>query len=163
MSHQLHSSRLDYLGVVSATGGFCKEFARQHEVAIEFADENVRKNLPQDVSLCLFRVAQEALHNAVKYSGVTQFAVELKGSETEIRLEVRDSGAGFDVEDAKSNGGLGLVSMAERVHLVRGRFGVESRPGEGTKIVAIIPLVPENSRPSAGSGDSQTLNVVGAA
>ena len=157
MSHQLHSSKLDYLGVVSAIRGLCKEFARQHEVTIEFADENVRKNLPKDISLCLFRVAQEALHNAVKYSGVSQFAVELKGSATEIRLEVRDSGAGFDVEDAKNNGGLGLVSMAERVHLVRGRFHVESSPGGGTEYRCHHTVgPPENSGPPAGRGDSQT-------
>ena len=163
LSHQLHSSKLDYLGLVSAIRSFCREFARQHEVTVEFADENVKENLPQDISLSLFRVAQEALHNAVKYSGVTQFAVELKGSATEIRLEVRDSGAGFNVEDAKRNGGLGLVSMTERVNMVRGRFRVESRPGEGTKIVAIVPLVPENNVLPAGPGDRQTTNVVEAA
>jgi PAS domain S-box-containing protein len=163
MSHQLHSSKLDYLGVVSAIRSLCREFARQHEVTVEFADENVRKNLPKDISLCLFRVAQEALHNAVKYSGVNEFGVGLKGSATEIRLEVRDSGVGFDVEEAKNNGGLGLVSMAERVHLVRGRFHVESRPGGGTKVVAIAPLVPENNVLPAGPGDSQTTNVVEAA
>ena len=163
LSHQLHSSKLDYLGLVSAIRSFCREFARQHEVTVEFSDENVKENLPQDISLSLFRVAQEALHNAVKYSGVTQFAVELKGSATEIRLEVRDSGAGFNVEDAKRNGGLGLVSMAERVNMVRGRFRVESSPGGGTKIVAIVPLVHENNVLPAGSGDRQTTNVVEAA
>jgi signal transduction histidine kinase len=71
--------------------------------------------------LCLFRVAQESLHNAVKYSGVAQFAVTLKMVASEIRLEVSDNGAGFDVEEATGNG-LGLVSMQERVHFVQENF-----------------------------------------
>ena len=69
LSHQLHSSTLDYLGVVAAIRAFCNEFSKQHQVSIEFTDRNVPKHLPKDISLCLFRIAQEALHNAVKYSG----------------------------------------------------------------------------------------------
>ena len=159
LSHKLHSSKLDYLGVVAAVRGFCKEFAKQHEVSIEFADSNVPRDLPRDVSLCLFRVAQEALNNAVKYSGVTQFAVELRGRATEVQLEVRDAGAGFDVEDVKNGRGLGLISMEERVHLVRGRFSIESQPGAGTKIVAAVPLIPAMAVRSAGTGDNQTAKV----
>lgn len=159
LSHKLHSSKLDYLGVVAAVRGFCKEFAKQHEVSIEFTDSNVPRDLPRDVSLCLFRVAQEALNNAVKYSGVTQFAVELRGRATEIQLEVRDSGAGFDVEDVKSSRGLGLISMEERVHLVHGRFSIESQPGTGTKIVAAVPVIPAIPISSAGAGDNRTANV----
>ena len=157
LSHKLHSSKLDYLGVVAAVRGFCKEFAKQHEVSIEFTDSNVPRDLPRDVSLCLFRVAQEALNNAVKYSGVTQFAVELRGRASEVHLEVRDSGAGFDVEDVKSSRGLGLISMEERTHLVHGRFSIESKPGAGTKIVAAVPIIP--AIPSAGTGDNQTAKV----
>jgi PAS domain S-box-containing protein len=144
LSHQLHSSRLDLMGVVAAIKGLCKDFAKQHEVEIEFIDENVPNRLSTDISLCLFRVAQEALHNAVKYSGVGHFSVEVSGTGGEIRLVVRDGGAGFDAQEVNKSRGLGLLSMRERVHLVHGAFSVESNPGKGTRIVAAVPLVTEN-------------------
>jgi PAS domain S-box-containing protein len=144
LSHQLHSSKLDYLGVAAAIRGFCKEFSKQHKVNVEFDDSNVPPHLPKDVSLCLFRVAQEALYNAAKYSGVNQFAVELSTTLNEVQLQVSDAGTGFDVEEARKNRGLGLVSMQERVHLVHGQFSIESKPGVGTRIRAVVPLGAEN-------------------
>jgi PAS domain S-box-containing protein len=146
LSHQLHSSQLDYLGIVAAIRGFCHEFSKQHEVSVEFTERDVPADLPREISVCLFRVAQEALHNAVKYSGVSQYAVELTATGDEIQLVVSDSGTGFDVEAARKNRGLGLVSMQERVHLVHGSLYVESEPGEGTRILAIIPVTGENRR-----------------
>ncbi|MGA7318085.1 MAG: PAS domain-containing sensor histidine kinase, partial [Silvibacterium sp.] len=140
LSHELHSSRLDYLGIVAAIRGFCHEFSKQHEVSIELTDRNVPADLSREVSLCLFRVTQEALHNAVKYSGVSQYIVDLTATEEEIQLAVSDSGRGFDVEPVRGNRGLGLVSMQERIHLVHGRLYVESEPGKGTKIFAVVPL-----------------------
>ena len=161
LSHELHSSRLDYLGIVAAISGFCHEFAKQHDVSIKFTDKDVPAEVPREISLCLFRVTQEALHNAVKYSGVGQYAVELTATEEEIQLMVSDSGRGFDVEAAKVNRGLGLVSMQERVHLVHGSLFVESEPGKGTKILAVVPLVKEGSAEEAGIGEPE--DVVGAA
>ena len=140
LSHQLHSSKLEYLGLVAAIRGMCRELAKKHEVSIEFAGHNVQR-LPSDISLCLFRVAQEALHNGLKYSRSSQFSVELSATANEIRLEVKDAGLGFDVEKAKRDGGLGLVSMLERVHLVHGKLHVESAPGRGTKITAVVPVI----------------------
>jgi PAS domain S-box-containing protein len=144
LSHQLHSSKLDYLGIVAAVRGFCAELSKQHELNIEFSERNVPTDLPKDVSLCLFRIAQEALHNAAKYSGVKQLIVELSGVEGAVELVVSDAGAGFDLEEAKKNRGLGLLSMQERIHLVHGTFSVESRPGHGTRIIAAVPLITEN-------------------
>ena len=144
LSHQLHSATLDILGVVTAIRSFCNDFAKQHQVTIEFTDRNVPQSLPKDISLCLFRVAQEALHNAVKYSGTKQFFVNLSSTGNEIQLVVRDEGAGFDVEEARKHAGLGLVSMQERVNLVHGRFSIESKPGKGTKICATVPFVAED-------------------
>lgn len=141
LSHRLHSSKLDFLGIVAALQGFSDEFSRQHEVTVEFRDENVPANVPHDTSLCLFRIAQEALRNAQKYSRTRFFQVELIGTPDEIRLEVRDWGAGFDVEAARRQHGLGLVSMQERVNLVHGKFSIQSRPGEGTKVVANVPIL----------------------
>jgi len=143
LSHQLHSSTLDCLGVVAAVRAFCGELSRQHELSIEFTARNVPEHLPRDISLCLFRIAQEALHNAVKYSDTKQFSVALCATEEEVQLIVRDAGAGFDVEEAKKNRGLGLVSMQERAHLVHGSFSVESKPGKGTTIFAAVPFVAE--------------------
>ena len=161
LSHQLHSSKLDYLGIVAAIRGFCAEFSKQHRVDIEFSESNVPDDLPKDVSLSLFRVAQEALHNAVKYSGVNQFTVELSGIEDAVRLLVSDAGAGFDVEEAKSNRGLGLLSMQERIHLVNGSFSVESKPWQGTRIMAAVPLIAQEGRPPEGEDVKETTSVKG--
>ena len=144
LSHQLHSSMLDCLGIVAAIRGFCQELSKQHDLNIDFRDSDVPKDLPKDISLCLFRIAQEALHNAVKYSEINQFSVALFAAGEEIQLVVRDAGAGFDVEETKKSRGLGLVSMQERVNLVHGRFSVESKPGQGTRVFAAVPFVAEN-------------------
>lgn len=153
LSHQLHSATLDCLGVVAAIRAFCGELSRQHQVSVEFTERNVPEHLPRDISLCLFRIAQEALHNALKYSETHQFSVALGATEEEVQLVVRDAGAGFDVEEAKKHRGLGMVSMQERVNLVHGRFSVESKPGQGTRIFAAVPFVAENEdSPEAARG-----------
>ncbi|HEX3571681.1 MAG TPA: PAS domain S-box protein, partial [Acidobacteriaceae bacterium] len=156
LSHQLHSAKLDYLGVVTAIGGLCSEISTQHQISVDFNDRNVPRYLPKDISLCLFRIAQEALHNAVKYSGANQCFVALYAIEEEIQLVVRDGGAGFDVEEAKRNRGLGLVSMQERVHLVHGRFAVDSKPGKGTRIFAAVPFVAEKENSAEDAAGEQS-------
>ena len=162
VSHELHSSKLEYLGLVAAMRGMCRELSKKHEVSIEFAGHNVPR-LPSDISLCLFRVAQEALHNGLKYSRSSQFSVELSATANEIRLEVKDAGLGFDVEKAKRNGGLGLVSMQERVHLVRGKLHVESAPGRGTKITAVVPVIHQIAADLVDGTDSEPASMSGAA
>jgi PAS domain S-box-containing protein len=153
LSHQLHSATLDCLGVVAAIRAFCGELSRQHQVSVEFTERNVPEHLPRDISLCLFRIAQEALHNALKYSETHQFSVALGATKEEVQLVVRDAGAGFDVEEAKKHRGLGMVSMQERVNLVHGRFSVESKPGQGTRIFAAVPFIAENEdSPEAAQG-----------
>jgi PAS domain S-box-containing protein len=147
LSHQLHSSKLDYLGIAAAIKGYCRELSKQHDVDIEFTAINVPVGLPKNISLCLFRVGQEALHNSVKYSGTSRYTVELRGMSDRIQLKVNDSGAGFDVEEARKNPGLGLVSMQERVHLVSGSISVESKRGEGTTILVNVPIA-QNGSPS---------------
>ncbi len=143
LSHKLHSSKLEYLGLAAAIRSFCREFAQQHNVGVHFEDEDVPSYLPYDISLSLFRVTQEALQNALKHSGVDRFSVTLRGSAEEIRLEVGDHGSGFDVERARFDRGLGLVSMQERVHLVHGTFAIESTANGGTRILARVPLAAE--------------------
>jgi signal transduction histidine kinase len=152
LSHELHSSKLDYLGIVAALGSFCRELSQQQNLDVEFTYENVPNPLPGDISLCLFRVAQEALHNAVKYSGVIRFLVDLRSTENHIQLEIRDAGVGFNMQAAMRNGGSGLISMQERVHLVKGTFSVESKVNEGTRIIAIVPLLAEMDALATATG-----------
>lgn len=159
LSHQLHSSKLDLLGIAAAIRGFSKEFSKQYEVDIDFSEKNVPTKLDKDVSLCLFRVAQEALHNAMKYSGVRQFSVELSGMENAIQLVVSDAGVGFDVEEAKMDRGLGLLSMQERIHLVHGSFSVESKPWHGAKVIVSVPVIAKSPRTPGDAGDDPIASI----
>jgi signal transduction histidine kinase len=145
LSHQLHSSQLDCLGLVAAISGLRNEFAKNHDVGVEFTYKDVPNNLPRNISLCIFRVTQEALHNAVKYSGASEFKVDLSLVEDKLQLVVKDEGAGFDVQEARQKGGLGLISMYERINLVRGKLNIESATGLGTRITAIVPVVFEDA------------------
>ncbi len=150
LSHRLHSSKLEYLGLATAASSFCREFSQQNNLHIDFTHEGVPRNLPQEVALCLFRVLQEALQNCLKYSGVRNFAVNLCGSRGSIELRVADAGIGFEEQEAFRRRGLGLISMRERLQLVHGELSVKSKPGEGTTIYARVPLIHDDRRAIAG-------------
>jgi signal transduction histidine kinase len=141
LSHELHPPRLLHLGVVAAMRGFCKELSRQKNVGIDFRYENVPGSAASDVSLCLFRVLQEALHNAVRHSRVRHFDVRLHGTGDAVDLTVRDEGVGLDVDAASRGQGLGLTSMKELLKLVGGELFIESQSTRGTTILAraLIP------------------------
>ena len=145
LSHDLHSSILDHLGLKAAAENFCQEFSKNHKVAVAFSERDVPNSLPRDISLSLFRILQESLRNAVKHSGVDQFSVYLEGALDEITLEIRDQGIGFDVQEAKSRGGIGLLSMTERVNLLRGDLRIASSSGKGTKIRVVLPLATDST------------------
>ena len=140
LSHELHSAKLQYLGIAAAMRGFCREFGEQQKVEIDFQTGDLPTPLSADISLCLFRVLQEALHNSAKHSGVRHFEVLLRGTSDEIHLTVKDSGKGFDREAAKTSQGLGLISMEERLKLVKGTLLIEAQPKHGTTIHARVPL-----------------------
>jgi signal transduction histidine kinase len=144
MSHELHPSILDNLGFVPAVKGFCREISEHSGAVVECTHNDIPDSLPRDVSLSLFRVIQEALHNAVKYSGKKHFEVHLQGTRNHIELEVCDRGVGFDVNAAKKAASLGLVSMRERVHLLNGTIEIDSRPNTGTRIHVRVPLTSES-------------------
>ena len=144
LSHELHSAKLEYLGLAAAMRGFCKEFGEQQNMEIDFQTHDLPSPLSPDISLCLFRVLQEALHNSAKHSGVRHVEVGLWGTADEIHLAVSDSGAGFDGEAVKESRGLGLISMEERLKLVKGTFSIESQPKRGTTIHARVPLSSES-------------------
>jgi signal transduction histidine kinase len=144
LSHGLHSSRLQYLGLAAALRGFCQEFSEQWKVKVDFKTNDLPTPLSPDISLCFFRVLQEALHNAVKHSGVRYFEVRSWGIPEEIHLTISDSGLGFDVEATKASRGLGLISMQERLKLLNGRLLIESQLQHGTTIHAGVPLKSDN-------------------
>ncbi|HTS05171.1 MAG TPA: MASE1 domain-containing protein [Candidatus Eisenbacteria bacterium] len=140
LSHRLHSSKLEYLGLPTAAKSFCRELAEQRKVQIEFIHTDIPADIPREVSLCLFRVLQEALQNAIKHSSDQNFTVEMRGSKDGISLTVTDEGIGFDWQDAMNRRGLGLISMRERLRLVNGQLSIRSSQGIGTTIVARVPL-----------------------
>lgn len=146
LSHELHSSKLEYLGVVAAMRSFCNEFSKQQGVEVAFKSHGLSTRLPSpEISLSLYRVLQEALHNAAKHSGGRQFEVQLWARPDQIHLTVSDFGVGFDVPFAKGNGGLGLTSMQERLKLLDGELSIESKPNVGTTVHARAPLSSEHN------------------
>jgi PAS domain S-box-containing protein len=150
LSREMHSSKLEYLGVVAGIKSWCKEFSERQKMEIDFKNE-VSSTLAFDVGLSLFRVVQEALHNAQKHSGVKRIEVQLREDSGEIHLVVSDLGRGFDLETAVRGRGVGLTSMRERVRLVGGTISVDSKPLGGTTIHVRVPLGSEqDSQRQAG-------------
>jgi PAS domain S-box-containing protein len=150
LSHDLHSSKLEYLGVVAGIKSWCKEFAERQKIEINFRS-SVQNVLPLEVGRTLFRVLQEALHNSIKHSGVKHVEVQLLEDGSEVHMVVGDLGKGFDLEAALQGIGLGLISMRERVRLVNGAIAIESKPMGGTTIHVRVPLEPERgSQRAAG-------------
>jgi signal transduction histidine kinase len=122
------------LGLVPAIKGLCREFSEQYAAQIHFVHRNVPSPIRKESALCLFRVAQEALSNTIKHSGVKKGRLELFGDRGALHLCISDSGAGFDPGSVSSKGRLGLISMQERVRAAGGSIAVESRPSSGTRI-----------------------------
>ena len=139
LSHELHSSKIQYLGVVAGIRSWCREFGEGQKMEIDFRSD-VATTIPLEIGTCLLRVLQEALHNAVKHSGVKRLEVCLTERPDQVHLRVKDSGKGFDVESAMQGKGLGLTSMRERVRLVNGTIAIESNPMGGTAIEVSVPL-----------------------
>jgi PAS domain S-box-containing protein len=140
LSHQLHSSKLQHVGLGPALMGLCEEISEKYGIQVEFTDRGVPSEIPKDVALCLFRIAQEALGNVVKHSEAKQAQAELSGTKDDVRLRVVDAGLGFDPALLSGDAGLGLISMRERLRLVGGRLSVQSAPMQGTELLAEVPL-----------------------
>jgi PAS domain S-box-containing protein len=142
LSHELNSSKLEYLGAIKGMRSWCEEFAERQGIQVEFHSTEVKTSVAPEIGLCLFRVLQEALHNASKHSGARRVAVELREDSGDIHLVISDSGRGFDSETAMQGRGLGLASMRERVRLVNGTITIESTLEGGTTIHVCIHLAP---------------------
>lgn len=141
LSHQLHPDVLEHVGLVAALESEVTEFGHNEQIKVEFRAEIKSEQVPLDVSVCLYRVAIEALRNVSRHSGADSALVVLAEDEVSFSVEVSDSGQGFDVERVKRGSGLGLISAEERVKLLQGSFQVSSTPQNGTVLTARIPVV----------------------
>src|SRR5262249_38521459 len=146
LSHELHPASLEHLGLIGALKAHCAEFQSRETIKVSLSIRNSEVAIAQEVALCLYRVAQESLRNIAKHSGARSTRISLTIQPEATELLVVDSGSGFDLDDAREKGGLGLVSMNERVQLLGGTFEVQTRPGKGTRLIARI----------SHSGESQT-------
>jgi len=140
LSHSLHSSTLESLGLATGVKAFCAEFADQQQMQVRFSHENVPDAIPADLALCLFRIAQEGLRNIKRHSGANRAEVRLEWIEEKLHLSVADWGRGFDVNRRSPQSGIGIRSMEERLRFFGGHLEVHSRPMEGTRIDAWLPF-----------------------
>jgi len=141
LSHDLHPSRLQTLGLVESVRLLCCEISEQRRVTVDFSADGLPGSVDPAVALCLYRITQEALRNVAKHSQARQASVHLSCEGDDVQLKIADSGVGFD-PGAFSQAGLGLVSMRERVGLLRGHIAVDASPGCGTRISVRVPLAP---------------------
>jgi signal transduction histidine kinase len=148
LSHRLHSSTLESLGLVLGVSSLCAEFGEQQGIEVRFTHNNIPRNVSPDVALCLFRIAQESLRNVKRHSGASSAEVCLNRSGNEINLTIADKGKGFDMQASQAKVGLGLRSMRERLRLLKGRIEIQSSPGEGTVIRVWVPLATNPGEPS---------------
>jgi signal transduction histidine kinase len=142
LSRRLHSPKLEYLGLVAASGSFLAEVSERGNIQIRFHSQDMPITVSPEVALCLFRVLQEAVQNAMKHSGSRDIQVSLTAGEEGIELKVHDSGIGFDPDEAMRGRGIGLINMKERIRLLDGTFLIQSRLNEGTMIHARVPVMP---------------------
>ncbi len=139
LSHRLHSSKLDLLGLEIAVSALSREFSEQYQIDARCECSGVPEDLSLEVSLCFFRVMQEALHNIAKHSHATEIDIQLNGTCDFLYLTISDNGVGFVQNAAKARPGLGLISMCERLHLIGGKLIITTKPGSGTRIEATFP------------------------
>jgi signal transduction histidine kinase len=140
ISRRLHPAILDDLGLAVALKNECLALSREHGIKVEFHAESVPLSLSSDVALCLYRVAQESLNNIQKHAATGKARVTLAGDPGEIVLSIEDFGKGFQPEEVRGKGGLGLVSMEERVRLLDGELSIQSKPGDGARVLVRVAL-----------------------
>ena len=153
MSHELHPSTLEHLGLVAAIRAYCDEVSRRGETTVRFDSIHPPEHIAPPAALCLFRVVQEGVQNAAKHASATVVQVTLRGDKHSLTLAISDDGSGFDTEH--TNGGLGLISMAERVRGIGGQFSIRSSLNKGTRLE--VRLAPS---PVAGNRDHSPVERV---
>ena len=140
LSYQLHPIKLDHLGLASAIKSFCDELRERHGMQIEFSQRGFPATLQRDLTLCVFRIAQESLRNVIRHSGVNAARVIVVKNDDTVQLTISDFGCGFDTNSDVSRRGLGFISMRERLRLVGGEISIYSEPQCGTQIEVSVPL-----------------------
>jgi len=140
LSHQLHPEALEHLGLVAALESHVADYCQVEQIDLEFKARIGRETVPFDVSLCLYRIALEALRNVARHSGAKRGRLLLKEDNGVVVLEVADSGHGFDVEKARYGSGIGLLSLEERIKPLGGSVEIRSNPQTGTLLIARVPL-----------------------
>ncbi len=151
LSHDLHPNVLQHAGLTAALSDYCAGLSRSQAIAVTCTAEGDVASIDADSALCLYRIAQEALHNVVKHAGARRAEVRLLCTSDIAQLTVGDDGKGFDVaETRRSRKGLGLVSINERVRLSGGTLSVVTEKDKGTQILVRLPA---SGRPSADAGD----------
>jgi signal transduction histidine kinase len=148
LSHSMHSSKLEYLGLADALAELCRNIARRHHVAIDFQPNEASGDQSPELALSFYRIAQEALNNVVKHSGADRAQVTLTTVGDRLAMQIRDNGIGFDTSVA--NSGLGLASIEERILSIGGSLSVRSNLNEGTSITVEAPLHPHSHSESDG-------------
>jgi signal transduction histidine kinase len=147
ISHKLHPSILEDLGLIAALNQLCEDFSAREGIKVMFTSEGARQAIPVEAAACLYRVAQEAMHNILKHARADYVRMSLSGDSRGIHLSIHDTGVGFDSEAGLGRPGLGIVSMKERVLMVHGDFSIHSQPGQGTEVRVFVPLPRESLCP----------------
>jgi PAS domain S-box-containing protein len=151
LSYRLHPSKLDHLGLAAALKSLCEQINASGKLRVYLHQQSFAEMLPKDITLCLFRIAQETLRNAVKHSQASHVRVIVQKYEVEVRLAVIDDGCGFDMQSPSFTEGLGFVGMRERLRIVGGTLEIYSQLAQGTRINVAIPLGGETPAPKAAS------------
>lgn len=140
ISHRLHPSILDDIGLAAALEQYCEEFEEAYGIATRFASRNVPDSLGADIAGSIYHIAQECLRNVAKHSQTETVFVTIEGTANVLRLTVKDAGIGIDTRQLPPGAGIGIVGMKERAHLVNGDIAIESQVGEGTEVRVEVPL-----------------------
>jgi PAS domain S-box-containing protein len=140
LSHEMHPGVLQHAGLAAALKSHCAEFGSQHPIEVTFSAVDGIDAIPHDVALCLYRVAQESLRNIAAHAAAHNARINLRSSEAGLELVIADDGEGFDLAEAQRLGGLGLISLEERVRLVGGSLAISTEPQHGTEVRVQVPL-----------------------
>jgi PAS domain S-box-containing protein len=149
LTHDLHPTVLQYIGLVPALESHCVDVERQYDLQVAFFAQGDVEPADPEVALSLFRITQEALRNAAKHGQARHAAVDLVRSNGHLRLSITDDGMGFDLAVARDRGGLGLVNMEERARLAAGQVSIFSEPRQGTRIEVRVPMTSTEDAPAA--------------